>query len=365
MPNELSNLDLDEVSVVDYGGNQFADIMIYKAGQFKTEYGRQFPMGDYAYVPDPTKPSTWKLRLTADPGGGPNARIVGAVIAALGPAGFRGRQVQIPSNDLPKVKSKVLAAWKKLHPDAKELPASLTKATAEDDRAVFKLYVYGTGGNAMSPDELEKRFTELEETVKSQTASIETLTKERDEALAKAKELSEEVEKMKKEFPPKKPKEGEEDEDEEEAMKKALPEELRKRFEDLEKADSENKAKIAKMEEEREVAVFTKRATDEFSDIPVESDALGKALYAISKHAPDHVEVIEKALSAGCEALSSVHVEKGSGHEGGSSTALDELNKIAKGISKEEGITFEKAFRKAKTENLDLWHKHRGERTTH
>ncbi len=76
----------------------------------------EFPARDYAYVPDPEEPSTWKLRLTATPGGEPDAGIVGAACAALG-KGFRGQKVQIPAKDLPAVKARVRAAWKKANPD--------------------------------------------------------------------------------------------------------------------------------------------------------------------------------------------------------------------------------------------------------
>lgn len=85
----------------------------------KTEDGENFPSGDYAYVPDPDMPSTWKLRLTSTPGGDPDPQIVGAAIAALG-KGFRGNKVQIPSAELAKVKAKVKSAWKKANPDKDE-----------------------------------------------------------------------------------------------------------------------------------------------------------------------------------------------------------------------------------------------------
>lgn len=95
----------------------------------KTEDGKAFPASDYAYVPDPDKPSTWKLRLTSTPGGPPDPRIVGAAVAALGP-GFRGQKVEIPEEDLPAVKRKVRAAWRKAHPDASEddMPEVLREA---------------------------------------------------------------------------------------------------------------------------------------------------------------------------------------------------------------------------------------------
>jgi len=100
----------------------------------KSEDGKKFPASDYAYVPDANKPSTWKLRLTAKPGGKPDSGIVGAAAAALG-KGFRGQKVQIPKADLPAVKAKVRAAWKKANPDkeADEMPAGIKESSAETD----------------------------------------------------------------------------------------------------------------------------------------------------------------------------------------------------------------------------------------
>jgi len=93
----------------------------------KSEAGGNFPASDYAYVPDATKPSTWKLRLTKTPGGYPDPGIVGAAAAALGAGGFRGQKVQIPEADLAGVKAKVRAAWKKANPDKdpSEMPDSI------------------------------------------------------------------------------------------------------------------------------------------------------------------------------------------------------------------------------------------------
>ena len=99
----------------------------------KTEDGKAFQSKDYAYVPDPDSPSTWKLRLTDTPGGAPSPRIVGAAIAALGPGGFRGQKVQIPSSEMAAVKRKVRAAWKKLNPDAdpEDVPAAIREVALE------------------------------------------------------------------------------------------------------------------------------------------------------------------------------------------------------------------------------------------
>lgn len=112
----------------------------------KTEAGKNFPASDYAYVPDPDKPSTWKLRLTSTPGGAPDPQIVGAAVAALG-KGFRGNKVSIPAADLPKVKAKVKAAWLKANPDktSKDLPAIIASA------GTVELAVTKTDGGASFP----------------------------------------------------------------------------------------------------------------------------------------------------------------------------------------------------------------------
>jgi len=98
----------------------------------KTEGGAAFPAAAFAYVPDPKTPAGWKLRLWKTPGGGPDAGIVGAAIAALG-QGFRGNKVSIPAADLAGVKAKVRAAWTKANLDksADTMPAALKEGYSE------------------------------------------------------------------------------------------------------------------------------------------------------------------------------------------------------------------------------------------
>lgn len=98
----------------------------------KREDGEDFPAEAFAYVPDSESPSTWKLRLWDSLDEKETAAQVGRAVAALGAGGFRGNQVQIPEPDLPGVKSRVLAAWVKTHPDM----------TADDAPNVLKGYGY-------------------------------------------------------------------------------------------------------------------------------------------------------------------------------------------------------------------------------
>lgn len=119
MATKLKNLKVTSVDVVPAGANPDAHICLFKTQKVKTEDGTDYPSAAYAYVPDPDKPSTWKLRLWEDPDKKITAKQVGMAVAALG-AGFRGNKAAIPADDLPKVKAKVLAAWKQVNPDAKD-----------------------------------------------------------------------------------------------------------------------------------------------------------------------------------------------------------------------------------------------------
>lgn len=145
MPNRLDSLTIEEVSIVDRPANSStvdgkkiprARIALFKRdGDIKkeeggkTEDGVVFPASDYAYVPEKDKPSTWKLRLTSSPGGKPDVHIVGAAVAALGPGGFRGNQVEIPAEALSGVKAKVRAAWQSANSEkgVDEMPEILRK----------------------------------------------------------------------------------------------------------------------------------------------------------------------------------------------------------------------------------------------
>lgn len=129
MATKLKNLKVTSVDLVPAGANPDAHVRLFKSdAPTKTESGEEYPAAAYAYVPDPKKPSTWKLRLWEDPDKKVTAKQVGMAVAALG-AGFRGNKADIPADDLPDVKAKVLAAWKRANPDASDddVPAVLKK----------------------------------------------------------------------------------------------------------------------------------------------------------------------------------------------------------------------------------------------
>jgi hypothetical protein len=102
----------------------------------RTENGKVFSKGDFAYTPSDA-PMSWKLRLAAEPGAGPDSAMVGAACAALGP-GFRGQKVEIPEADVAAVKAAVRAAWKKANPDKKptDMPAGIKESEATESADV-------------------------------------------------------------------------------------------------------------------------------------------------------------------------------------------------------------------------------------
>lgn len=143
MANWLRRLKINESSVVDAPANPGARMPLFKrdatkggdlmADPMKTENGVEFPASDYAHVPDKHHPSTWKLRLTSEPGGKPDARHVGAAIAAVSPEGYRGEHAEIPEDKMDGVKERLRAAWKEANPDKDEadMPGHIQKS---DDR---------------------------------------------------------------------------------------------------------------------------------------------------------------------------------------------------------------------------------------
>lgn len=83
---------------------------------YRDEGGVHFPATDYGYVPDVGKPSTWQLRLTAEPGGAPTKSMVDAAVQAL-TKGSESR-IKIPPGKITEVKRRVLDAYHITHSDS-------------------------------------------------------------------------------------------------------------------------------------------------------------------------------------------------------------------------------------------------------
>lgn len=89
----------------------------------KTEGGSEYSSSAYLYVPDPDKPSTWKLRIEEGPGNVTVAQL-GRAAAALGP-GFRGQKVQMPAADRKKAAKKLIGKYRGQGVSDDDIPAYL------------------------------------------------------------------------------------------------------------------------------------------------------------------------------------------------------------------------------------------------
>ncbi|MGQ0670427.1 MAG: hypothetical protein ACT4PO_12250 [Actinomycetota bacterium] len=92
----------------------------------KTMDGVPYPAGAFLYVPDPAKPSTWKLRI-GDRKGKPDVAQMGAAAAAL-TVGYRGRTVDLPDDLKARLIAKLRGIYKRLK---EEPPSSIADAVAE------------------------------------------------------------------------------------------------------------------------------------------------------------------------------------------------------------------------------------------
>ncbi len=79
--------------------------------------GAEHPASDFAYVPHSKRPSSWKFPIFDK--------------AHVDNASARINQTDIPAKDLPAVKAKIRAAWKKYYPDKK--PADMPDAIKEGE----------------------------------------------------------------------------------------------------------------------------------------------------------------------------------------------------------------------------------------
>ena len=102
----------------------------------KIEDGITYYAEDYACVPDPEKPSTWKLRLASGESGNITVAQLGAASAAFSEGGFRGNRVELPDEcGEEAVKERIRSEYKKLNVD--KIPDSI-KSLSKPRFTIFK-----------------------------------------------------------------------------------------------------------------------------------------------------------------------------------------------------------------------------------
>lgn len=341
---KLKKLKITELSQVDAGANQHADVILMKRDDTmqkaatKREQGEDFPAAAYAYVPDPQSPSTWKLRLWDSLDNKETAQQVGRALAAIGP-GFRGQKVSIPSKDMAGVKRKILGAWRKTHESGAEVPSILKQE------------------KSMDIEELTKRLEDMEAEVTTLKADKESLTTERDEALAKAGMSDAEKAYMNGMDQKKRPAFMAMSPEERKAMMEEKPmskadenhqDEVSKRLDAIEKAHQEELAKrdetIAKMEKQLEMSELTKRVDTEYPNLPGESLKKALMLGEIEKMSEESQEMLKGIMKAHDEKLAEGTKEIGKSGDNGAATAGEKLEKMVKKHADEQSIDMAKAW---------------------
>ena len=94
---------------------------VKRGGRSKSEDGANFPAGAYLVVPDPSLPSSWKLRVWETPGSGPTRAQLGTA-AALSTGGFRGQPVQLTASERAAAIGKLRRLYSQLKVPANEIP---------------------------------------------------------------------------------------------------------------------------------------------------------------------------------------------------------------------------------------------------
>lgn len=119
----------------------------------RTEDGREYTADAYLVVPDPDKPSTWKLRIEEEPGKVTVAQL-GRAAAALGP-GFRGQRVDLEPEERRAAARKLIALYRKHDVADEDIPEYLWEIADMKKPAAKSINLRRTA------DEVEQRFHQM------------------------------------------------------------------------------------------------------------------------------------------------------------------------------------------------------------
>ena len=309
-----------------------------KAAATKRDNGEDFPAAAYAYVPDPTKSSTWKLRLWNTLESKETRPQIGAALAALSRGGFRGERVQIPSADMAGVKRKIMAAWLKTHADQSraDAPAVLK---ASGDTGVETMSEIQLGD--LDP-EVATYINELQGQLDSAvavTAELDAMRAEDPDALAELLGM-ELVTKS-------------EDEEEEDILKGADPELVQR----IQKAETE----LAEMRYRDERQHYVEIAKNDLGGLAEPADAVGEALHAVAEsvgEGSDTYKLVERVLkAASATAIQSADVlfaESGTSQGAFQGSAEAEINTKVEQVMKSKEVDFASAFQTVRQEDPEL-----------
>lgn len=119
--------------------------------------GKEFHARDFFYVGDPEEVGTWKLRKGENPNEVDAVHVSGAA-QAIGPRGFRGQKAQIPSEDLPGVKRRILAAMRNLDYDEEHIKDTFSWLFGEGMKGQSQKFRGQTQHEGNKSDESDPKF---------------------------------------------------------------------------------------------------------------------------------------------------------------------------------------------------------------
>jgi len=150
----------------------------------KTDNGREYTADAYLVVPDPERPSTWKLRVEETPGEVTVAQL-GRAAAALGP-GYRGQRVDLTTEQRRAAARRLISLYHKLDVADDEIPDYLwdiaglqPKMSAVEDgyivreADVFQAGNYPDKGVSVTPEDLDRLAQTDEAPVRVEHGDIE------------------------------------------------------------------------------------------------------------------------------------------------------------------------------------------------
>ena len=313
----------------------------------KRENDQDFPAAAFAYVPDPEKSSTWKLRLWNTLESKETRAQVGAALAALSPGGFRGQRVQIPAADLAGVKRKIMTAWLKTHPDETRADAPAVLKTSDDSGVETMSEI--PFEDDLHPDVvayINEIQGELDSAV-AVTAELDALRSENPEVLADLLGM-ELVAKS-------------EEQEEEEIFKGASPELVDR----IQKAETD----LAAMRHREERARFVEIAKSDLGGLAEPSDAVGEVLHTVAEtmgEDSDSYKLIERVLkAASATAVQSADVlfnESGTSQGAFNGSAEAELHAKVEQVMKSKEVDFAAGLLEVRSEDPELFRIYEQER---
>lgn len=92
----------------------------------RVEDGQVYPVEAYAYVPDPGKPATWKVRLWESTDLGVTKAQLARAAASLTSGGYNGERADIPPEAVPLARTRIREAYRQIGITEDQMPKSLS-----------------------------------------------------------------------------------------------------------------------------------------------------------------------------------------------------------------------------------------------